>query len=186
MTSPLGARLLAVFASVGMLAGLGACTTGGTAVQSLGVTYTESDVTVVADELAEIVGETSFSRQDAVGMLTQVQPLFAVGEAQGMDLSEESLSQSAQFFLDNIGSDVDVETLSAATEQVLASVGVSSALAPVFQSNQQIVQEIMALMSPPNTTVNPRYLSVTPDGIQAPSLLGDVVPVAAETPLFIP
>lgn len=175
MTTAPGRRLLVALVSVGLLLGLGACTTGGTAVQSLSVTYSERDVTVLADEMAQVVGQNSFSRQDAVGMLVQVQPLFAAAEAEGVTIDEEYVEGATKMFLDDLDSRVDPNKLSPVTKEVLTSITVSAALTPAFQLDPELGPSIMALMSPPETIVNPRYLSVTPDGLFPPQLLGDVV-----------
>lgn len=177
MTSVQGTRVLAAFASLGLIMGLGACTTsGGTAVQSLGVTYSENDVTVATRQLNDLLGAGKVTRQDTVALLTQVQPLVEVAKEQGVvDPSQAYFESAAKDVLAQVAPTADIAKLNRATVEILAAQAVNSALSDALTANPQLSTEVLSLMQKPNTEVNPRYLTVSDQGLTAPTTLGDVV-----------
>lgn len=176
MTFGRGTRILAVLGSLGLAAGLGACTTGGDAVESMGVSYSENDVTVAVRDLNDLLGAGSVTRQDTVAFLAQVQPLITVAEENGLiDPTEEYLNQAAQEILVQISPEGDVTTMSPAARDILAAQAVNGVLSQAVAENPDLSTEIFQRLQQPSTMINPRYLSVTEQGMTAPTLLGDVV-----------
>lgn len=140
---------------------VGACASGpGTAVESMGVRYSERDVTVAVDELAPAM-QGQGDRQTVVNMLVQAQPIIQTAQAAGL-VSEGDEEFAAQEILG-----ISADDLGRATRDILLTAVYAGQVGPAVNVDD---------MLPPETVVNPRYGSFNPETGQLQVLpLGDVV-----------
>lgn len=170
-------RILAVSAIAGIALGMTACSAApnpGTAVESLGVTYTENDVTVAADELGQVLGQ-QLSRENVVSVLAIAQPYLQLGEQAGISADAPEIAGMRDEILAETGT--DPASLHQTTNDVLSTMLVSQMLSMQVES-AQLLGELTELASPPNTIVNPRYGQFSPEaGLTPPGPLADVVQI---------
>lgn len=178
MTFARGRKIVVGLAALSLTSLLGACAADnpGAAVQSLGVTYSEADVTVVADQLSKLVGQ-QMPRNTVVQTLAQTEPILALADAVGMGITEEQFDSIGQMYVGQ-GSTIDPEDLSAPTKRVLAASAVSQSLGQIVSAQPQLYSQLMAMEQPPQTVVNPRYFAIGSDGLVPAGLLGDAFSTA--------
>ena len=171
-------RVLGASAIVGMVVSLGACSSPsspGTAVESLGVRYTESDVTVATDELGDLFGQP-MSRLTIVQVLAMTQPFIDIAQMVGIDRDSPEIEQLVAGYVEEFGkspSELSAVTLDAITAEVI-----SMEVAPVL-SSPGVDELLVAAMSAPNTVINPRYGEFTAEESFVPAgPLADVVPLS--------
>lgn len=168
-------RILAGGMIVGLAVSLGACSSApnpGTAVESLGVTYTESDITVATDELGEVLGQ-ALPRQNVVSVVAAAQPYFQVAELTGVSPESPEVQQLLEGILAETGT--EAEGLNRATLDAVTVLLVSQVMAPQLE-DPEVPEMLDSLMSPPNTVINPRYGSFDPEqGVIPAGVLADVV-----------
>lgn len=169
-------RILAAGAAITVAATLGACSGGanpGTAVESLGVRYTEADVTVAADQMEQVLGQ-EVQRNNVVGLLSVAQPYFSVAEQAGISLESPEVAGTVDEVLEYAGT--DPASLTRASRDMLNALVLAQILGPLLQEEPEAVIELESLMAEPNTTINPRYAQFELEvGIVPSGPFGDVV-----------
>lgn len=168
MTLGLGKRALAGISMLAVAFSVGACASGpGTAVESLGVRYTERDVTVAADELAPVLqmsGQTG--RQIVVNLLAQAQPVIQTAEEVGL-AGPDDVDMAAEQILGR-----NADELGRATRDILLTSLYAGQVGPVVNPDA---------LFPPETIINPRYGELSPatGQLDVPTL-GDVVTMTGQ------
>lgn len=169
-------RFLAAAAAVAFGLTLGACSSPadpGTAVESLGVRYTEADVTEVTEDMGVLVGQ-GLSRDDAVLMLAVTQPYLSVGKELGITAESAEVAQMVEETLSAAGT--TAADISPQSVEVLVGLLVGQMIGPAAQADPELGASLDALLMPPNTVVNPRYFSISPEnGITPAGPLADVI-----------
>lgn len=173
-------RILAVGAALAIATTLGACSGGtnpGTAVESLGVRYTETDVTQAADQLTQVLGQ-NVQRDNVVAVLAVSQAYFKVGEELGMTAQSEEVSSMVEQVLVETGT--DPETLSQASSDMLSALVLAQMISPAIQESPEVGAQLEEMMLPPNTVINPRYAQFDPErGLVPAAPFGDVISESA-------
>ncbi len=149
-------RILSTGAILGLAVSLGACSSAsnpGTAVESLGVTYTESDITVATDQLSDVLGQ-ALSRQDVVFLLAAAQPYFEVASELGIDRDSAEVTQMLAMLVAETGG--ELESLDQSTLDALATIVVAQTMTTV-PVDESAVDTLETLAQAPATVVNPRY-----------------------------
>lgn len=168
-------RILTTTASLGVAFSLTACSAApnpGTAVESLGVTYTESDITVATDELGGVLGQR-LARQDVVSIVAASQPYIDLADQMGVGRNSVETEEMLSQLLLQTG--VESEDLSPTTMDVLTAIVVVDVISPEF-ANPEVVALLGELMASPNTIVNPRYGQFDPEmGLVPTGPLADVI-----------
>ncbi len=170
-------RVLAVCVGVAAALSLGACSSGGanpgTAVESLGVRYTENDLTVATDELTSVMGQ-QLDRTSVVSFLALAQPYMAMADQVGVSLDDDQFTQPIDQLLETSGASRD--GLSQATMDVLNAILLSQVVGASVQADPELNQDFAELIA--QTHVNPRYMSLSMEAGAVPAgPLADVVPL---------
>ena len=166
-----------------VLAGsLAGCTSSpGQAVSGNGFSYSESEVSTVIVEYAELIGQDSsdIDRYEVVLILGEATVLLQLAEEMGRAITDEDVEESLATAVEVNGSTLTMEDLSPVTVTLVKSALASGYL---YQSHNttEIYWRLQELLTEAEIEVSPRY-GVFQEGILYVPVLGDVLSVAEKS-----
>ncbi len=165
-----------ILLAVGLVLGLSACSgpAPGVAVESLGTTYSEEQITTVVNEAGPLFSQ-DVSRANIVASLSASPAVFEVLAKNGVDTSVEAREELVAGLLEEYLGGLPIEDIDPATVDLLAQIQYYNTFESLQQVNPDVGPLIDELLKAPNTFVNPRYFYTSPEGLIFVQAYGDVV-----------